>query len=93
MMTRNRQFTRDDGTVLEVDYSFSGGSDGHFSPGNHSFDEAPSGVEVEIEDAWRLADADNPKAPRVTLTEAEQERFAEEVNADPATWESEPDYD
>lgn len=93
MPTRSRNFTRDDGTVLEVDYSFSGGSAGYSGYGNTQFDEAPSGVEVEIEDAWRLADANDPNAPRVDLTEAEQERFAEEVNADPATWESEPDYD
>lgn len=92
-MTRNRRFTRDDGSVLEVDYSISGGSAGAFGYGTHQFDEAPCGVEVEIEDAWLLADAENPDAPRVRLTESEEQRFAEEVNADPATWESEPDYD
>lgn len=92
--TRSRIFVRDDReTELEVDYEISGGSEpsGLFGPPeDYDPGEAP---EVNITDAWRLADANDPNAPRVTLTDAEAERFAEEVIADPATWEPEDDYD
>lgn len=94
MPTRSRIFIRDDGeTELEVDYTFSGGSapSGLSGPPEHY--DPGSSHEVTIEDAWLLADANNPDAPRVTLTDAEAERFADEVNQDPATWEPDDDYD
>ncbi|MBS67251.1 MAG: hypothetical protein Tp170SUR191951_45 [Prokaryotic dsDNA virus sp.] len=94
-MTRTRIFVRDDGeTELEVDYEIRGGSapSGLFGlPEDYDPGEPP---EITITDAWLLADANDPKAPRVTLTDAEAERFDDEVLSDPATNEpEEPDYD
>lgn len=95
MPSRSRTFVRDDGeTELEVDYSFRPGTapSGMFGP-PEDYDPG-EGAEVTIEAAWLLADANKPDAPRVTLTDAEAERFDTEVNEDPATWEiDEPDYD
>lgn len=95
MPSRSRFFTRDDGeTELEVDYSFRPGCgpSGQFGPPEDYDPGEPA--EVTIEDAWLAADSGNRNAPRVTLTDAEAERFEAEVNEDPATWEpEEPDYD
>lgn len=44
--------------------------------------------EVEIVDAWLLADADHADAPSLTLTDAERERIELEFIEDPP----EPDY-
>lgn len=45
-------------------------------------------MEVEIVDAWLLADADKADAPRLTLTDAERERIELEFMENPP----EPDY-
>jgi hypothetical protein len=93
MPSRSRIFIRDDGeTELEVDYTFSGGSEPYFGYGDNRLDDPGSGVEVEIKAAWLLADANKPDAPKVELTDAEAERFETEVNEDPATWEPDDDY-
>jgi hypothetical protein len=91
--SRSRIFVRDDGeTELEVDYTFRPGCapSGLFGP-IEDYDPGDP-AEVEIEAAWLLADANKPDAPKVTLTDAEAERFEAEVNADPATWEPDDDY-
>lgn len=93
-MSRARTFIRDDGkTVLEVDYTANGGQEASGTFGPPEDYDPGCGFEVEIEAAWLLSDANNPKAPHVTLTDAEYERFETEVNADPETWEIEQDYD
>lgn len=94
-MTRNRIFLRDDQeTELSVDYTISGGSEpsGMFGP-PEDYDPG-SGWEVEIEGAWLLSESDKADAAQVELTEAERERFDNEANEDPASWETdEPDWD
>lgn len=94
MRTRSRIFIRDDQeTELEVDYEVRGGSEpsGLFGPPEHYDPGEPS--EVTVTGAWLLADASNVDAPQVELTDAENERFEQEVIEDPATWEPDDDYD
>lgn len=91
----SRVFVRDDGeTEVEVDYTVRGGSEASGLcglPEDYDPGEAP---EIIIEDAWLLSDADRKDAPRVDLTDAETERFEQEVCEDPETWRpDEPDYD
>jgi hypothetical protein len=91
MASRARTFVRDDReTELEVDYEVRGGSEpsGMFGPPEHYDPGEPP--EVTVTGAWLLADANNPDAPEVELTDAERERFEQEVIEDPETWE--PDY-
>lgn len=91
MPSRARTFVRDDReTELEVDYEVRGGSEpsGMFGPPEHYDPGEPP--EVTVIGAWLLADANNPDAPEVELTDAERERFEQEVIQDPETWE--PDY-
>lgn len=92
-----RFFTRDDQeTEVEVDFTVNGGSapSGLFGlPEDYDPGEPP---EVVIEDVWLVADRDKPRAQgaTVTLTDAESERFEQEVLEDPDTYEpNEPDYD
>lgn len=86
-----RIFLRDDGeTELKVEYEVHGGSEpsGLFGlPEDYDPGEAP---EIVITEAWLIDD----DASRVTLTDAETERFETEVIEDPETWEpEEPEYD
>lgn len=49
------------------------------------------GMEVEIIDAWLLADADKADAPRITLTDAEHQRLCDEFCENPPEQDY-PDY-
>lgn len=68
-MMHSRHFTRDDGTVVEVD-------------GNVTCEGYGHGWYYTDYKAWRLADADDVNAPLVDLTDAENDRLGEEVAAD-----------
>lgn len=69
----SRHFKSDSGVMLEID-----GSIRHVS-WDH--------IELIEYKAWRLKDANNPNAPFVKLTPAEDERLLEELYADESTWE------
>lgn len=86
-----RQFIRDNGDAVDVDYETSGGSSAVISlPWLSEPGEPP---EITITDVWLSADGENPDAPRVTLTDAEVERFEREVCEDPATYEVDDLFD
>lgn len=95
MPSRSRIFVRDDReTELEVDYSFRPGTAASGLFGLPEDYDPGEPAEVTIEGAWLLADANKQNPPPVELTDAEAERFEQEVNEDPDTWEpEEPDYD
>lgn len=95
MPSRTRLFVRDDGeTELEVDYTFHGGSAPSGLSGPPENYDPGCSWEVEISDAWLWEHRNRRDAPSVELTSAEADRFADEVNQDPETWEPEgPDYD
>lgn len=95
-ITRNRIFVRDDReTEVEVDYELRGGSapSGLFGPPEHYDPGSPP--EVTITDCWieRIDAAGMAFTEKVTLTDAEIERFETEVLEDPKTWEPEDYYD
>jgi hypothetical protein len=79
-----RYFTRDVGeTEVHCEYSFDGGSSpsGEFGP-PENYDPGCS-AEVCVVDCWLASDDDNKDAPRITLTDAEYERFDQEANENP----------
>lgn len=95
-MIRNRYFLRDDReTEVCIDYTVRGGEgpSGLSGPPEHYDPGSPP--EVEIDDAWieRVDDAGVAYAETVNLSDKEIERFELEVIEDPATWESDDDYD
>lgn len=71
-MMRSYKFVNDSGVELEVDCSY------HIRGGD---------VEIESQVAWKWEDGNDPTAPNVELTEAENERFYNEVCLDESTWE------
>lgn len=72
-----RYAVRDDGeTDIMVEYSCSGGE-------LPSWDDPGSGPEVEIVDAWNRADENMVNAPRITLTDAEDQRICIEIAENP----------
>lgn len=89
-----RIFQRDDKTEVECEYSVEGGGPASGLTGPMVDYDPGSGAEVCVIDCWLVADANNLNAQRLTLTDEESDRFAREVNEDPATFEmEESDYD
>lgn len=72
-----RKFTDSTGCELEVDGSY----------------RIVSHDQLEIIDykAWRWADRENPDAPFVTLSDADDERLHAELCLDPSAWEYDDD--
>ena len=84
-----RTATRDDGkTEVEVEIAVLswGCAAQTYGPPERCYPAEPP--EVEIIDAWLLADSDNKDAPRIELTDAERERIEQEFIENPP----EPDY-
>lgn len=82
-----RFFIRDDGeTELEIDYTASGGTEPSGMYGPPEDYDPGSGFEVEIIGIRPVPD-DKPGVEDPILTDAENERFENEVNEDPSTWE------
>ena len=81
-----RDAMRDDGeTGIVVEYSCHGEEAA-------TYDDPGCGPEVEIVDAWNKADENMVKAPRITLTDAEDARICMEIADDPP-WDDGPDPD
>lgn len=64
-VTHNRQFTRDNGDIVEVDFEITS----IFT----------SSMEIAIKDSWLFKDCNNVNAPSVTLSDKESDRFESEV--------------
>ncbi len=91
MRTYFRNFTRDDETEVECEYSIDGGSAPSGLSGPPEFYDAGSDPEVCVVDCWLVADENANDPPRINLTDDENDRFAREVLEDPDTYE--PDYE
>lgn len=78
-MMRIRKFIRDNGDETQVDFSY----------------RILDSEQLEISDlaCWLWADRNEPTVPNVQLTDAEYQRFENEVIEDPDTWEYDYDYD
>lgn len=77
MTMRSRKFVRDNGDEVEVDFSYR-----HVSHNE---------IEITEQEAWLWIHRDDASAPTLELTDAENNRFLEEVYADPSTWEYDDD--
>lgn len=64
-ITYNRKFTLDNGKLAEVDFQIS-----HLSTAD---------MELDVKAAWLFKDRNNSDAPGVELSDAERDRFEEEV--------------
>lgn len=60
-VTHNRQFTRDNGNIVEVDFEIT-----HISSAD---------MEIHIKDVWLFADRNNVNAPRIQLKQSECDLF------------------
>lgn len=94
----SRVFVCDDQTEVEVEFEASGGEAPSGLSGPPEFYDPGSGFEVEISSVTRIEDEDDgpgKAGDAVVLTLDEADRFATEVNEDPATWEQDErdDYD
>ena len=91
-----RSAVRDDReTEIEVEIAVhSWGCPAHMGSMNYAGHPA-EGPEVEIIDAWLLADADKKDAPRIlaSLTDAERERIEIEFCEDPPEDDDEPEWE